>query len=218
MPTMPPACAARRKARRDGLDALAVEAEPVDHRLVGIEAKQARPRIARLRLRRHAAGLDEAEAEPEQRIDHFGILVEAGRKADRIGKLRPKAATPSFSSSGAGRGSGASFSARSASACACSGIEHAQQRRGEAVEQRDHGASSGNTCPFGPERQRLHPAHRGERQRAVEMREQRAAARGLIAQRGAERRGVDRDQHQVRRAGEMPRRRLAPPARRSRNG
>ena len=98
------------------------------------------------------------------------------------------------------------------------GIERAQQRPRQAVEQRDHGSSSGNTWPVGAERQRLHPEHRRERQRAIEMRKQCAAARGLLAQRGAERRRVDRDQH-----ADRPRRRNAAPrsrrpARRWRNG
>ena len=77
---------ARREPRRDHGRALAVEAEPVDHAFVRVEAEQARTRIARLRQRRHAAGFDEAEAETKQRVRHLGVLVEARRKPDRIGK------------------------------------------------------------------------------------------------------------------------------------
>ena len=79
-----------RKPAQHRLGALAVEAEPVDHALVGGEPEQARARIARLRLRRHGADLDEAEAEPEQRIGHLGVLVEPGRHADRIGEVEPE--------------------------------------------------------------------------------------------------------------------------------
>ena len=87
---MPGAPGARREPRRDGLRALAVEAEPVDHALVRVEAEQARARIARLRLRRHAADFDEAEAEAKQLVRHLGVLVEAGREPDRIGKRQPE--------------------------------------------------------------------------------------------------------------------------------
>ena len=90
MPTMPARIARAASRAATACDALAVEAEPVDHAFVGVEAKQARTRIARLRLRRHAADLDEAEAEPEQLIRHLGILVEARREADRIGKRQPE--------------------------------------------------------------------------------------------------------------------------------
>jgi hypothetical protein len=150
IPTMPPCPRARREPRRDRLDARAVEAEPVDHRLVGIEAKQARPRIARLRLRRHAAGFDEAESEPQQRIHHFGVLVETGRKADRVGKSQAE-----------GRDSELLVIRRRTpqwrqperlqrQRMRLFRVERAQQRRRKAVEQPDHGSSSGKTCPFAP--------------------------------------------------------------------
>jgi hypothetical protein len=64
-----------------------VEAETVDQRLRLDEAKQPRPRIARLRARRHGAAFDEAEPERRQRIDVRRILVEPGGEADAIGKL-----------------------------------------------------------------------------------------------------------------------------------
>ena len=77
---------ARREPLRDRLDAIAVEAETVDDALVRVEPEQPRTRIARLRLRRDAARLDKAEAQPQQRIDHFGMLVEAGCEPDRVGE------------------------------------------------------------------------------------------------------------------------------------
>ncbi len=84
---MPPAFGARGEPAQHGVGAFAVEAEPVDHALVGMEPEQARARIAGLRQRRHRADLDEAEAEPQQRVGHLGMLVEARRHADRIGEI-----------------------------------------------------------------------------------------------------------------------------------
>ena len=56
-------------------------------------AEQARPRIARLRPRRHAAQFEEAEAERGERVDVLGVLVEAGGEADRIREISPIART-----------------------------------------------------------------------------------------------------------------------------
>ena len=83
---------ARGEPRQHDRRAVVVEAEPVDDRVVGVETEQARARIAGLRARRHGADLDEAEAEPQQRVRHLGILVEAGREADRIGEIQPEGA------------------------------------------------------------------------------------------------------------------------------
>ena len=82
---------ARARAGAAPFGALRIEAEPVDDACIGIEPEQPRPRIAGLRLRRDGADFDEAEAEPQQRVRHFGVLVEARGDADRIGKLRPNA-------------------------------------------------------------------------------------------------------------------------------
>ena len=64
-----------------------VEAEPVDDRPVGGKPENARLRIAGLRQRRHRADLGEAEAERQQRVRHFAVLVVAGRHAERIGEV-----------------------------------------------------------------------------------------------------------------------------------
>ena len=45
-----------------------------------------------MRQRRDGADLDEAEAEAKERARDLRILVEAGRKADRIWKIQPKGA------------------------------------------------------------------------------------------------------------------------------
>ena len=87
---MPPRFGARREPRQHNSRALAVEAEPVDHGLVGFEAKQPRARIARLRQWRHRADFDKAEAETQQRVRHLGVLVEARRDPDRIGEIEPE--------------------------------------------------------------------------------------------------------------------------------
>ena len=83
---------ARGEPRQHRRRALVVEAEPVDHALVGLEPEQARPRIAGLRPRRHGADLDKAEAEAQQRVRHLRVLVEAGGDADRIGEIEPEGA------------------------------------------------------------------------------------------------------------------------------
>ena len=38
-------------------------------------------------MRRHGPDLDKAETQPQHRIGHFGILVEAGGEPDRVGKV-----------------------------------------------------------------------------------------------------------------------------------
>ena len=78
----------------DRVQPVVVEAIAVDHRLGFRHAEDARAGIARLRTRRHAADLDEAEALGEHGIGHFRILVEAGGKADRIGEVQPPDARP----------------------------------------------------------------------------------------------------------------------------
>ena len=74
------------EARPRPLEAVVVEAQAVDDGRVLPQAKQARPGVAVLRLRRQRADLDEAEAELQHRARDFGVLVEAGGKPERIGK------------------------------------------------------------------------------------------------------------------------------------
>jgi len=50
------------------------------------QAEQPRPRVARLRARRHRADLDEAEAERAERIQVFGVLVQSGGEPHRVGE------------------------------------------------------------------------------------------------------------------------------------
>ena len=84
---MPPRFPAAFEAGRGGGHAGAVEAETVDHRLILAQAEQAGPWIARLRLGRDGADLDETEARAQHRVDDTGVLVESGGKANGIGEI-----------------------------------------------------------------------------------------------------------------------------------
>jgi hypothetical protein len=67
------------------LDAIVVEAEPVDERFGLRQPEEARLRIAGLRSRRDGAALDEAEPERGESVDVRGVLVESGGEPDRWG-------------------------------------------------------------------------------------------------------------------------------------
>jgi hypothetical protein len=53
------------------------------------EAKESRPRLARLGSRRHGSDLEKSEPEPSQPFERFRILVEARRKTHGIRKRQP---------------------------------------------------------------------------------------------------------------------------------
>ena len=72
------------------VDAGVVEAEPVDDRLVVLQAEHPRLRVARLRPRRGGAHFDEAEAERAERVEVVGVLVQPRGQADRVGKAQPE--------------------------------------------------------------------------------------------------------------------------------
>ena len=128
------------------IGALAVEAEAVDHALIGRQPEQARPRIARLRQRRDSPDFDGAEAEPKQRIRHLGVLVEPSRHADRIGKVEPEGAhrqeriilVPAWQ-----RGKLERLDRQMMGGL---GLEQPQQWPPQRVIKADHGTSSGKTC------------------------------------------------------------------------
>lgn len=69
--------------------ALVVEPQAVDQRVGLGQAEDARLRVARLRLGRDRAHLDEAEAHRAQPVDAAAVLVEAGGQADAVGELQP---------------------------------------------------------------------------------------------------------------------------------
>ncbi len=52
-----------------------------------VQPEQARLRIAGLRARRQRADLGESEAQMQQRVGDAGVLVEARRHAERVGKV-----------------------------------------------------------------------------------------------------------------------------------
>src|SRR5690606_17533198 len=56
------------------------------------QAEQARGRVAWLRPRRDRADLDEAEAQPEQRVDVGAVLVQARGQAHRVGEVETERA------------------------------------------------------------------------------------------------------------------------------
>jgi hypothetical protein len=72
--------------------AAVVEAHAVDDGAIFGKPEQARARIAGLRPRCDGAAFDEAEAESQHRVRHLGILVEAGREPDGVGKIEPEGA------------------------------------------------------------------------------------------------------------------------------
>jgi hypothetical protein len=61
-----------------------VEAHPVDDRLVLAEPEQARLRVARLRVPRDGADLDEPEPQRGPRRQRAPVLVEARRETHRV--------------------------------------------------------------------------------------------------------------------------------------
>src|SRR5207244_8908234 len=73
--------------RDQTLDAVVVEAHPVDQCLRFRQAKQAWPGIARLRPRRHRADLDETESQRSESIDVFVVLVQSHGYADCVGEV-----------------------------------------------------------------------------------------------------------------------------------
>src|SRR5690606_9860064 len=77
-----------------------VEAEPVYDRTVPRQPEDARLWIPGLRQRRHRADFDKAEAERKKRVGNLGVLVVAGRHAERVvegdagdGGLEPEVVT-----------------------------------------------------------------------------------------------------------------------------
>src|ERR1041385_5242451 len=72
------------QTRRDDVRAVVVETEAIDEGQLLRIPKNARPRIARLRLSRNRADLDEAKTERLPGRNGHAILIEAGREADRI--------------------------------------------------------------------------------------------------------------------------------------
>ena len=134
---------ARRKPPQRGFGAVIVEAHAVDHGFIALEAKQPRPRIAALRLRRHRADFDKAETEPQQRVGHLRALVEARGHADRIGEIQAEGAHRQLVVVGARLDRRQQPQAVDRHAMRILRIEPAQQRQGKGVKGADHGISSG---------------------------------------------------------------------------
>ena len=175
-------------------------------------------RIAGLRPRRHGADLDEAEAEREQRVGHLAVLVEAGGEPDRIGEIEAEKLPPEPRIAPAARGWKPARSAPMRQPMRLLRVE-AEEERLEQLVAAAHGARSGRRCrPSGESGIGLTQSTRREVERTVKMREERSAARRLVAERRPEPAGVDGNENKVGDAGEMPRGGLRSPAPRSRNG
>ena len=134
---------ARSQPPQHGLRAVIVESHAVDHTLVALEAKQPRPRIAGLRLRRHRTDLDKTETQPQQRVRHFRALVEARGHADRIGKVQAEGPHRQFGIVRPRPHRRQQPQALDRQPMRVLRIEPAQQRQRERIEGADHGASSG---------------------------------------------------------------------------
>ena len=144
-----PSCPARRSPRprrqalEHGIGALRIEAEPVDDAFVGVEPEQARARIASLRQRRDGADLDEAETEPQQRVGHFGILVEARGHPDRVGKVQAEGAHRQPLVAARSRRQRGELQHADRESVGVFRVERMQQGPREPLEKADHGSSSG---------------------------------------------------------------------------
>ena len=92
MPTMPPRRCATRHPPQGAIRALRIKAQPIDHRRIGVKAKDPRPRIARLRQRRDGADFNETETQAQQRVRHLGVFVESRRHPYRIGEIEAEGA------------------------------------------------------------------------------------------------------------------------------
>ena len=91
--TRAPATAAPPQLLSRGRRTRVVEAHPVHHRPVRGQPEHPRPRVIRLRLRRHRTDLNEREAKRAERVRAAGVLVETGGQPQRPGQVSPSART-----------------------------------------------------------------------------------------------------------------------------
>ena len=193
-----------------GGEAVTVEAEPIDHRPVIRQAEDARARIAGLRKRCDAPALDEAEAETEELVGYFALLVVAGCEPDRIGKAQAERLYRKQRIIRRGRQGGQQRKRANRGLVSGFGIECVQEGARQREQRSHHAGNSGNTCkpsaPSGRGPTEM-TASRGEG--SIEMGKKVTAARGLISQGVAEPCAVNSDQEKVILPGEMLRSGLA---------
>ena len=195
---------------RHGIEALVVEAHPVDHRLVLGQAEQPWLRIAWLRARAISrADLDQAEAPAQHGVRYLGILVEAGSEPDRIreGEIPEPHGQDRIVRHGL---AGTRLRGQAADGQLMRPLRRQPKRsRGRAKEGkgrgRHHWRSGDTLLPSGPSgsgllRARRWPAARRRRGKSW------LAARRLPFECRAERRRIDRQQHQPVLAGAVARR------------
>ena len=192
-----------------GVMAFVVEAHAVDHRRVLRKPEQPRARVSRLRQRRHRADLGEAEAQRQHLVRHLGILVEARRQPQRIGKAQAQRID---SQHRVCRGRSRRRNHRQCTdrqPMRCLGIERVQQRPGEGKGEprQPHRMSGGKRCRPFSSGSGWTKAASDVGIGAIDMREQVTPARRLPLEVG-EIAFREAHQHEVRLAGEMPGRRL----------
>ena len=73
---------------RDHVRAIVVESETIDQRLLLGKTENARLRVSRLPFRGHRAEFDETKTESRPRRQGHAVLVQSGRKSDRIWKVK----------------------------------------------------------------------------------------------------------------------------------
>ena len=139
------ACTAGETAQHR-VGALAVETQTIDHAVVAIEPKEPGPRIPDLCQGSDRPDLNEAKTELEESVRHLGVLIEAGRHADRIGKIEPERSDSEPRIVGGELHEWRKFQGLNGNAVRILGVEHAQQGPRKQFQQADHGASSGKTC------------------------------------------------------------------------
>src|SRR5262249_2004065 len=93
----------------------------------------------------NGSNLDEPKPGLEQRVGYLGMLVEARRHAHWIGKIEPEGAHGEPRVVRNRLGEWGEFQRLDGKPMGVLGVEHAQHRPRERLEQADHGVSSGKT-------------------------------------------------------------------------
>ena len=134
---------AGRQAPQHHLRAVIVESEAIDDGFVALQPENPRSWVAALRLRRHGTDFDKTEAQAQQRIRYFGVLVETGGHADRIGKIQTEGPNRQLFVVRPRPPGWQQFQPLDRQAMCILRIEPAQQRQRKSVECANHGSSSG---------------------------------------------------------------------------
>ena len=137
---------ARDDAAQDGVAALAIEAQPIDHTHIARQPKDTWARISELWLRGHRTDLHEPEAKLEKGVGYLAMLVESRRHSDRIGEIEPEGAHGQPRIVRNQLYEWRKSQRMNDKPMRVLGIEHPQHRSQERFDEPDHGASSGKLC------------------------------------------------------------------------